>query len=94
MFNSPLLILDEPTTGLDPVSLIKLKELLAFEKEKGKTILITSHSMSFVEAVTKDIVFLLEGRIYYKGSISALKKKTGQQDFEHAIASLLQHSYD
>lgn len=94
MFDSPLLILDEPTTGLDPVSLISLKELIASEKERGKTILITSHSMSFVEAVTKDIVFLLEGKIYYKGSISALKQQTNQQDFEHAIASLLQHSYD
>lgn len=94
MFDSPLLILDEPTTGLDPISLIHLKELIGSEKEKGKTILITSHSMSFVEAVTKDIVFLLEGKIYYKGSISDLKKKTEQQDFEHAIASLLQHSYD
>lgn len=94
MFDSPLLILDEPTTGLDPVALIHLKELIASEKERGKTILITSHSMSFVEAVTKDIVFLLEGKIYYKGSIEALKKQTKQQDFEHAIASLLQHSYD
>jgi Cu-processing system ATP-binding protein len=94
MFDSPLLILDEPTTGLDPVSLIHLKELIASEKAQGKTIVITSHSMSFVEAVTKDIVFLLEGKIYYKGSISALKKQTAQQDFEHAIASLLQHSYD
>ena len=89
MFNSPLVILDEPTTGLDPISLIRLKELIQAEKVKGKTILITSHIMSFVEEVSDEIVFLLEGKIYFKGSISALKSKTQQPDFEHAIASIL-----
>lgn len=94
MFDSPLIILDEPTSGLDPISLLRLKDLISSEKEKGKTILITSHIMSFVEEVTNDIVFLLEGKIYFKGSISELKLKTQQPDFEHAIASILQHTYD
>jgi Cu-processing system ATP-binding protein len=94
MFDSPLIILDEPTSGLDPISLIRLKDLITSEKAKGKTILITSHIMSFVEQVTNEIVFLLEGKIYFKGSITELKAKTEQPDFEHAIASILQHSYD
>lgn len=89
MFNSPLIILDEPTTGLDPISLIRLKELIHTEKSKGKTILITSHIMSFVEEVSDEIVFLLEGKIYFKGTITELKNKTNQPDFEHAIASIL-----
>jgi len=89
MFDSPLIILDEPTTGLDPISLIRLKELIQVEKGRGKTILITSHIMSFVEEVSDEIVFLLEGKIYFKGSISELKTKTKQPDFEHAIASIL-----
>ena len=89
MFDSPLIILDEPTTGLDPISLIRLKELIQVEKGRGKTILITSHIMSFVEEVSDEIVFLLEGKIYFKGSISELKSKTNQPDFEHAIASIL-----
>jgi len=89
MFDSPLIILDEPTTGLDPISLIRLKELIQSEKTKGKTILITSHIMSFVEEVSDEIVFLLEGQIYFKGSISELKNKTEQPNFEHAIASIL-----
>jgi Cu-processing system ATP-binding protein len=89
MFDSPLIILDEPTTGLDPISLIRLKELIQDAKTKGKTILITSHIMSFVEEVSDEIVFLLEGKIYFKGSISELKSKTNQHDFEHAIASIL-----
>lgn len=93
MFDSPLIILDEPTTGLDPISLIRLKDLIQVEKEKGKTILITSHIMSFVEEVSDEIVFLLEGKIYFKGSISELKTKTNQLDFEHAIASILTNNH-
>lgn len=93
MFDSPLIILDEPTTGLDPISLIRLKDLIQAEKAKGKTILITSHIMSFVEEVSDEIVFLLEGKIYFKGSISELKTKTNQPDFEHAIASILSHNH-
>ena len=89
MFDSPLIILDEPTTGLDPISLIRLKELIQTEKDKGKTILITSHIMSFVEEVSDEIVFILEGEIYFKGSINELKTKTNQPDFEHAIAAIL-----
>ncbi|MDC9721175.1 MAG: ABC transporter ATP-binding protein [Urechidicola sp.] len=89
MFDSELIILDEPTTGLDPIALIHLKELIQKEKSKGKTILITSHIMSFVEEVADEIVFLLDGEIYFKGSISALKKQTNQVDLEHAIANLI-----
>ncbi len=93
MFDSPLIILDEPTTGLDPIALIRLKGLIKSEKEKGKTILITSHIMSFVEEISNEIVFILEGKIYFKGTIPELKSKTNQPDFEHAIASILTDSY-
>ena len=93
MFDSPLIILDEPTSGLDPISHLRLKNLIFSEKKKGKTILVTSHILSFVEEVADEIVFLLEGKIYFKGSISDLKTKTEQPDFEHAIASILSSSY-
>ncbi|MCG2419133.1 ABC transporter ATP-binding protein [Aequorivita sp. F47161] len=93
MFDSPLIILDEPTSGLDPISHLRLKNLIFAEKEKGKTILVTSHILSFVEEIADEIVFLLEGKIYFKGSIPELKSKTEQPDFEHAIASILSASY-
>ncbi|GLU45208.1 ABC transporter ATP-binding protein [Allomuricauda sp. NBRC 101325] len=88
MFDSPLIILDEPTTGLDPKALISLKELIQKEKTNGKTILITSHIMQFVEEVADEIVYLLEGEIYFKGSIEQLLNRTEQTDFEHAIAAI------
>jgi len=89
MFDCPVLILDEPTTGLDPVSLIQLKELIRQEKAAGKTILITTHIMDFVETMADEIVFLLEGNIYFKGTVTELKKKSGRNDLEHAIATIL-----
>ena len=93
MFDSPLIILDEPTSGLDPISLIRFKDLIQAEKAKGKTILITSHIISFVEEVSDEIVFLLEGKIYFKGTINELKTKTNQPDFERAIASILTENH-
>ncbi|MBT8298229.1 MAG: ABC transporter ATP-binding protein [Maribacter sp.] len=94
MFDSPLLILDEPTTGLDPASLIKLKELILQEKKEGKTILITTHIMQFVEEMADEIVYLLEGDIYFKGSVTQLMSKTNQTDFEHAIAAISTQTTD
>lgn len=88
MFDSPLLILDEPTTGLDPASLINLKGLIQKEKDNGKTVLITSHIMHFVAEVSDTIIYLLEGEIYFKGSIDELQKKTQQTNLEHAIAAI------
>ena len=88
MFDSPLIILDEPTNGLDPSALIRLKELIVEEKAKGKTFLITSHIMQFVEEVSDEIVYLLEGSIYFKGNIPELKAKTGETNFERAIAAI------
>ena len=88
MFDAPLVILDEPTTGLDPAALIKLKALILDEKAKGKTILVTSHIMQFVEEMADEVVYLLEGRIYFKGTVEDLKARTDQPDFEHAIAAI------
>ena len=93
MFDSPIIILDEPTSGLDPIAMIHLKEIIAEEKAKGKIILITSHIMRFVEEIADEIVFLLEGKVYFKGDIEALKAQTQESNFERAIANLLTHDH-
>ncbi len=93
MFDSELIILDEPTTGLDPIALIYLKELIQKEREKGKTILITSHIMSFVEEISDEIVFLLDGKIYFKGTINELKEQTQSISLEASIANLIKTQY-
>lgn len=93
LFDSPIVILDEPTTGLDPVAIITLKELIEEAREKGKIILLTSHIMSFVEEISDEIVFLLEGKVYFRGTSPDLKEQTGENDFERAIANLLMTNY-
>ena len=90
MFDSQLFILDEPTAGLDPVSMIHLKELIGEEKSKGKTLLITTHIMSLVEELSDEIIFLLEGKIHFQGSVKQLQKQTGQNDLEHSIAKIIE----
>ncbi|NER18536.1 ABC transporter ATP-binding protein [Spongiivirga citrea] len=88
MFNAPLVILDEPTSGLDPLSLISLKKLISNERKKGKTILITSHIMQFVEEVADNVIYLLEGAIHFNGTIDELKNRTNQTSVEHAVAAI------
>lgn len=89
MFDSNLIILDEPTTGLDPIALIHLKDLIQQAKKQGKTILVTTHIMSLVDEIADEIVFLLDGKIYFKGSVPKLKEQTNEPSLEHAIAHLL-----
>lgn len=89
LFDHPYIILDEPTTGLDPAALIILKQMIMEEKEKGKIILLTSHIMNFVEEISDEIIFLLEGKVYFKGTNEELKAQTQEDNFEHAIANLL-----
>jgi Cu-processing system ATP-binding protein len=89
MFDAQVLVLDEPTAGLDPVSMIDLKQLIQEEKAKGRIILITTHIMPLVEELADEILFLLDGKMYFQGTIDELGKKTGKQNLEHSIASIV-----
>ncbi|MEK6480947.1 ABC transporter ATP-binding protein [Catalinimonas sp. 4WD22] len=89
MFDNPVIILDEPTVGLDPVAMIRLKEMILREREAGKTIILTTHIMSLVETLADEIVFLLEGHIHFRGSLQELVRQSGEVDLEHAIAQML-----
>jgi Cu-processing system ATP-binding protein len=60
------------------------------EKNKGKTILLTTHILSEVEEMADEIIFLLEGKIYYKGSPVELKQQQHEETLERAIAKLLE----
>jgi Cu-processing system ATP-binding protein len=88
MFDSPVIVLDEPTSGLDPASMIALKKLIQKERLAGKTFLITTHIMHFVEEIADHVVYLLEGQVYFNGTLTGLLEKTEQKDLEHAIAAI------
>ncbi len=89
MYDTPYLILDEPTAGLDPVAMLHLKELIWREKQRGKTILITTHIMGFVEDMADEIIFLLEGTIHFRGGLRTLKEQFKEPTLEKAIASMM-----
>lgn len=90
MFNPEILIFDEPTAGLDPVISSRFKEIVFNEKKKGRTILLTSHIMSEVEELADEIIFLLEGKIYYHGTIINLLLDKGEVKLEKAVAKILE----
>jgi len=89
MFDSPLLILDEPSVGLDPVAMICLKEWVLKEKHQGKTILITTHIMSLAEELADEIIFLLEGKVYFQGTLKVLNQVAQECSLERSIAKLM-----
>jgi Cu-processing system ATP-binding protein len=90
MFDAPILIFDEPTVGLDPVARLKLKDVIKLEMQKGKTILLTTHIMSEVEELADEIMFILDGKIYFHGQVEILKALYDEDDLERAIAKILE----
>lgn len=90
LFRPDILILDEPTAGLDPAASSKLKDKILHEKARGKTIVLTSHIMSEVEQMAGAIAFLLEGEIRFAGKIEALKTEAGGANLERAIAKMME----
>ncbi len=88
-FRPEILILDEPTAGLDPLASCVLKERLAHERASGTTVIITSHVLPELEELADDVVFLDDGRVRWSGSANELRSSTGQPSLERAVASLL-----
>ncbi len=75
MKRAPLLILDEPTTGLDPLLQKKFLDLLLKEKERGTTILLSSHVLSEVEKVCDRVTLIKEGQILFSEEMKTIKEK-------------------
>ena len=90
MFRPDLLILDEPTAGLDPRSSSVLKDKILSERRAGRTFAITSHVMTEVEELADDVIFISEGRVRFSGSVRQIKDLTRQANLERAVAELMQ----
>ena len=89
LFNPDVLILDEPTAGLDPLSSEILKEKILKEKSKNKLILITSHILSDLDELTTHIFYLQEGRMEFFKEIEQLREETGELKLGKAIARIM-----
>ena len=91
MYDTPVIILDEPTTGLDPMSQIKLKTLLLEERRAGKCILVTTHILTLLDQLCDTLLFLIDGRVKFFGDIERLKKSTNSSSIENAIPILMKN---
>ena len=77
-FDPQILILDEPTAGLDPLSSEILKEKILAEKRKDKLILITSHVLSDLDDLATDVMYMQEGKMEFFKPIETIRKETGE----------------
>jgi Cu-processing system ATP-binding protein len=89
LFNPDVLILDEPTAGLDPVSAEVLKEKIEAEKERGKLVLITSHILSELDGLVTQVMYMQDGKLLFHKSMEELRADTGQQQLAKAIAAVM-----
>lgn len=89
-YGAPVLVLDEPTAGLDPLAARVLNERVRRERDAGRTILLTSHDVGRLRDLADDVVFLLDGEVWFEGPVDELVALTGESDLEAAIARLLE----
>lgn len=89
LFSPDLLILDEPTAALDPLSASTLKDKIRRERARGRTFILTSHVLSELQELADRIVFLLDGGVRFAGRPADLLKQTGEGTLERAVASVM-----
>ncbi len=89
MFNPSIIILDEPTAGLDPLASEILKKKIIKEKNKGKLIIITSHLLSELDEIVSEVVFMNEGKILLHQSVEDLKAESQKATISDAIVHFL-----
>jgi len=91
LLHSPrYLFLDEPTIGLDAVSKLAVRQFIKrLNAERGTTVLLTTHDMQDIEALTERVLLIGKGRILLDGSLDTLKKRAAaEQSLEEMVAAL------
>lgn len=89
LFDPDMLILDEPTAGLDPVASEMLKEKIIAQKKMGKLILVTSHVLSELDDMVTQVIYMQDGKLCFHKKIEDLQTDTGEQKLSKAIASVM-----
>ncbi len=92
LFDPDVLILDEPTAGLDPVASEILKEKVLAEKAKGKLVLVTSHILSDLDELTTDVMYIIDGKLQFYQPIEQLKARTGEEKLNRALAQVMKQN--
>lgn len=98
LLNDPeILILDEPTNGLDPQGIIQVRDIIRFIASQGTTILLASHLLDEVEKVCSHVLVLRFGEILYNGKVDEMTSKSNyfelQSDNNNLIIDLLKNNF-
>ena len=88
LHNPKILILDEPTNGLDPSGIIELNNLLLELSKGGMSIIISSHILSELETICNKFCIVNEGKIIYKKTIDKLKKEQQISEYVFEISDI------
>ncbi len=89
LFDPEVLVLDEPTAGLDPVASEMLKEKIIAQKRKGKLVMITSHVLSELDELVTQVIYMQEGNLQFHKTIDELHAETGENKLSKAIANVM-----
>src|SRR5262249_32310146 len=90
LFRPSIVIMDEPSAGLDPLASRALKRKIVQAKAAGVTHLITSHVLAEVEELADDVLLLVDGGVQYSGAVQELWTATGERHLEPAIGRLME----
>jgi ABC-2 type transport system ATP-binding protein len=82
MHDPDFIVMDEPFSGLDPVNVVLLKDVLLELKAKGKTILFSTHQMDTVEKLCDDICLINRGKLVLDGNLQQIKAKYGKNNVQ------------
>jgi ABC-2 type transport system ATP-binding protein len=79
MHDPQVLLMDEPFTGLDPVNIVLLREAILDLRDRGKTIVLSTHQMETVEAMCESVAIVDHGRTVVAGALRDVKRSTGRR---------------
>lgn len=81
LIDTEIILLDEPTSGVDPISRVQIRRILSKLKEMGKTILITSHDLGEIEKIADKVTMIKRGKIVFTSSIEDFKGESLENIF-------------
>ncbi len=92
LFDPEILILDEPTAGLDPVAAEILKDKVREQMARNKLILMTSHILSDLDEITSDVLYLMDGKLQFYYPLKELMSQHGEEKLGRVIAKIMREN--
>lgn len=89
---SRFLVLDEPTNGLDPYWVAELKKMVLEQKQQGKTVLFSTHLLSFAQELAEEVLLLHHGKILVQGNLESVLSENDCRNVEELFIKQIQNN--